>query len=250
MDISINNSRFSENGIIWAIAASILLHVLITVVVPNFDFSIKKKQPRLIKVELQKPTPPIPAPIIEPLPPIDIPEPVKPKPIKKKPVVKPKPIKKEAPAPIEPPEEVAPPPVVEEVIAVQPTINKEPAIVVPEPTPEPIEPPPPPPPSKVDRDNALSAYSSKLGRAIAKYKSYPKLAQRRGWQGTVLLAIKVDNNGNVLSATVSKSSGHATLDKSALKMVKKASPFPAPPSILQGDSFTISVPVVFKLKNG
>lgn len=250
MDISINNLRFSENGIIWAIAASILLHVLVTVVVPSFDFSIEKKQPRLIKVELQQPTPPAPTPIIEPLPPIDIPEPVKPKPIKKKPVVKPKPIKKEAPAPIEPPEEITPPPIIEDVIAVQPTISKEPAIVVPEKTPEPVEPPPPPLPSQADRDNALSAYSSKLGRAIAKHKSYPKLAQRRGWQGTVLLAIKVDRGGNVLSATVSKSSGHGSLDKSALKMVKKASPFPAPPSVLEGDSFTISVPVVFKLADG
>ncbi|KAG1647897.1 Molybdopterin molybdenumtransferase [Nymphon striatum] len=213
---------------------------------------VDKKPRQLIEIELQKPTPP--APVVEPLPAIDIPEPVKPKPPKpvKKKVkpIKPKPIKKkEAPLPIEPPAEITPPPVVEEVIAIEPTSQKAPEIVVPEPTPAPIE-PPPPQPSQADRDNALNAYSNQLGRAIAKHKSYPKLAQRRGWQGTVLLNIKVDGNGNVLSAVVSKSSGHNSLDKRALKMVEKASPFPAPPTLLQGDSFNISVPVVFKLTDG
>ncbi len=227
-----------------------LLHTLIAVVVPNFNFSPSVKKPQLIKVELQKPAPP--APVIEELPPINIPEPPKPKPpepVKKKvkPVVKPKPIKKEAPAPIEPPVEITPPPVVEEVIAVQPTVESTPEVVVPEPDPIPVEPPPPPPPSEAEKSNALNAYSNQLGRAIAKHKSYPKIAQRRGWQGTVLLDITVDGNGHVLSAVVNKSSGHESLDKQALKMVKKASPFPTPPSVLQGGNFTLSVPVAFKL---
>ncbi|MFW5432005.1 MAG: energy transducer TonB [Methylophilaceae bacterium] len=240
MDISINNSHFSENGIIWAITASILLHTLIAVVVPNFDFSNASKQRQVIKVELQKSTPPAPVPVVEPLPPIDIPEPPKPK--------LPKPIKKEAPTPIEPPAEITPPPMVEEVIAVQPSVESTPEVIVPEP--EPVEPPPPPQPSLADKELALSAYGSQLGHAIAKHKSYPKLAQRRGWQGAVLLDLKVDSNGNVLSAVVSKSSGHDVLDRRALEMVKKASPFPAPPAALQGSSFNISVPVVFKLADG
>jgi len=233
-----------------------LLHMLFAVVVPNFDFSSPLKKPQLIKVELQKPTPP---PAVEELPPIEIPEPPKPKPpepvkkpkpIKKKvkPVVKPKPIKKEVVVPIEPPVE-PPPPVVEEVIAVAPTVDSTAEVVVPVLDPVPVEPPPPPPPTVAQRSNALDAYSSQLGRAIAKHKSYPKIAQRRGWQGTVLLDIKVDSSGNVLSAVVSKSSGHKSLDKQALKMVKKASPFPTPPAILQGGSFNISVPVAFKLAN-
>jgi len=35
-----------------------------------------------------------------------------------------------------------------------------------------------------------------------------------------------------------------------LEMVEKGSPFPAPPKILQGRIFNISVPVAFKLSNG
>lgn len=249
MDISINNARINESTLIWAITASILLHVLVFIVVPNFNFSRKKETPPVFKVELQQPTPPAPVPIAEPLPPVDIPEPPKPEPIKKKPkpMIQPTPIKQEAPTPVEQPE-VTPPPVVENIIAVEPIAETKPTVVVP--PPQPIEPPPPPEPSQADIDNALSLYGSQLGRAIAKHKSYPKIAERRGWEGTTLLDLKIDSSGNVLSATVRDSSGYDALDNRALEMVKKASPFPAPPKELQGRTFNISVPVTFKLANG
>lgn len=234
-----------------------LLHALIVMTVPNFNFPNKLKQQQLIQVELLKPAPLLPTPVIEPLPTTNIPKPPKPKPVKKapKPVTKPKPVEKKAPIPVKTPAEV--PPVEQEIIAAQPTVESIAEILAPTPTepaeaeqtPETIKPPPPPQPNQADRDQALNAYSSRLGRAIAKYKSYPKLAQRRGWQGTVLLDIKVDSQGNVLSAVVNQSSGHSALDKRALKMVEKASPFPAPPIILKGESLNISVPVIFKLAN-
>lgn len=250
MDTTINSNKFDGNGIIWAVIASMLLHIFLVIFIPNFNFSPPDEKRQVLKVELQQPTPPAPpAPIVEPLPPIDIPEPPKPEPVKKKPkpVIKPKPIKKEAPAPIEEPEYV-PPPVVENVIAVQPSVEKTPEVVIPQPAP--VEPPPPQEPSQADIDNALSAYGNILGRAIAKHKSYPKIAQRRGWEGTTLLDLKLDSDGNVLSAIVRESSGYDALDNQALKMVEKAAPFPAPPKALQGRSFNITVPVSFKLANG
>jgi periplasmic protein TonB len=251
LDTSIHNNQFDGNGIVWAVTASILLHVLIVIVVPNFDFSKKEEERQVLKIELQQPTPPAPVqPVAEPLPPIEIPEPPKPKPIEKKPdpIIKPKPIKKEAPAPIEEPEPT-PAPMVEEVIAVQPSLESVPEIVIPQPPP-PLEPPPPAQPSQADIDNALDRYGSLLGRSIAKHKSYPKIAERRGWQGTTLLDLKIDSNGHVLSVAIRESSGYETLDTQALKMVEKASPFPAPPDVLQGRSFNITVPVSFKLANG
>jgi len=247
LDTSINNIRFSETGIIWGIAASILLHILIMVVVPTLKFSEDIKPRQTLKIELQKPM--SPAPIIEPSAPIDTPEPTKPNLVKKKikPIVKPKPIKKEALAPVETPQEITQPP----VIAVQPTAEKSPAIIVPEPPPVLIEPPPPPPqPSQADKDSAKNAYSNKLGRAFAKHKYYPKMAERRGQQGTVVVTIEMDGKGNVLSVFVSKSSGYASLDKSALRVVKKASPLPRPPAVLLGDTITITVPLGYKLEGG
>ena len=220
-----------------------LLHALVVVVVPSFGFSSEPNKPQVLKIELQQPAPAAPA--AEPLTPIDIPEP--PKLIKKKPkpVVKPKPIKKQAPMPVEQPE-VTP----QDIIAVQSTVEEVAEVIVP-PTPVELPPPPPPPaPSQADINSAKDAYGRLLGSAIAKHKSYPKIAQRRGWQGTALLDLKIDSDGNVISANVRESSGREALDKRALAMVKKASPFPAPPKALQGRSFNITVPVSFKLANG
>jgi protein TonB len=105
-----------------------------------------------------------------------------------------------------------------------------------------------PEPVQADIDNALGEYGGMLGRAIAKHKSYPKIAQMRGWEGEVILDLKIDENGNVLSAKVRESSGHEALDNQALEMVRKASPFPAPPDALRSHTFNISVPVSFKLE--
>ena len=224
-----------------------LLHTLVAVVVPSFGFSSEPNKPQVLKIELQQPAPAAPA--AEPLRPIDTHEP--PKPIKKKPkpVVKPKPIKKQAPMPVEQPE-VTP----QDIIAVQPTVGEVAEVIVP-PTPVELSPPPPPPPpppapSQADIISAKDAYGRLLGSAIAKHKSYPKIAQRRGWQGTALLDLKIDSDGNVISANVRESSGRGALDNRALAMVKKASPFPAPPKALQGRSFNITIPVSFKLANG
>lgn len=240
MELTIKNSSVNESTLIWAIIASILLHVLFAVVVPNFKFDAIKKIPDILSVELQKPTPP--APVV-------VPEPPKPEPVKQaesKPVAKPITKKVEAPSPIK--QEVTPPPAVVDtpphVIAVEPKVDNTPHEIVSVP---PIE-TPKPEPIQADVDNALGEYGSLLGRAIAKHKQYPRIAQMRGWQGDVLLDLKIDGSGNVLSAKVRESSGHEALDNQALEMVRKASPFPAPPEALRSRSFNITVPVSFKLE--
>ena len=60
---------------------------------------------------------------------------------------------------------------------------------------------------------------------------------------------ELDGSGNVLSANVKEGSGFEALDKQALEMVRKASPFPAPPEALRERSFNITVPVSFKLES-
>ncbi|WP_187426695.1 energy transducer TonB [Geothermobacter ehrlichii] len=49
---------------------------------------------------------------------------------------------------------------------------------------------------------------------------YPSLARRRGWEGTVLVRIRVETSGRVGEASLVHSSGHRILDRSALKQVR------------------------------
>lgn len=251
MDITIKNSNshssFSENALILAVICSILLHILLAVVLPNFKLDITEKKPQPLTVEIMQPTPPAPVALPEP---VVEPEPIKPEPIKKpKPITEPiKPVKQKSPEPTPikefKPEPAEPPP--PNIIAATPKVDAPPVVTVPAP---PLEPPKKVEPSDADINDAKTQYGSTLGRAIAKHKSYPKIAQMRGWQGECLLDLKIDSSGNVLSANVKESSGHESLDNQALEMVRKASPFPAPPEALRGRSFNITVPVSFKLEN-
>lgn len=243
MDIAIKNSSISENTLIWAIICSILLHILLFVVIPNFKFDAINKIPDTLTVEILQPKPPEPVVIPEPPKPVEpikpAPEPIKPLP-KKEFKPEPKPVEtRPEPVQAEPP----PPPA---VITAAPKVDAPPVITVP--------PPPPEPPKKIepnedDINAALNQYGGALGRAIAKHKQYPKIAQMRGWQGDCLLDLKIDSSGTVLSASVKESSGHEALDNQALDMVRKAAPFPTPPDALRGRSFNITVPVSFKLEN-
>ncbi len=51
--------------------------------------------------------------------------------------------------------------------------------------------------------------------------AYPRMARRRGLEGTVTLAVTVLKDGSVDKVRLHKSSGHTLLDKSALKTVKR-----------------------------
>ncbi len=80
-------------------------------------------------------------------------------------------------------------------------------------------------------DEAESAESGSLGpQAILQAEplvsfnrppDYPKLARRRGWQGTVVLEVDVDRDGRVQAVRVQAGSSHSLLDREAMEAVRK-----------------------------
>ncbi len=250
LDAAINNANISNSTLIWAIVCSILLHALLAMALPNFKIEVTKNKPIELTIELIQPKAPETVAVVEP---VQAPEPPKPEVIEPKPIkkIKPKELPKPVTEPIQKPSPIteaepvtAPAEPTPNVIAVAPKVDSVPIAVVAAPVKEVVK---PVEINQFDIDNALGEYGNLLGRAIAKHKSYPRIAQMRGHQGDVLLDIKLDGSGNVLSAQVKEGSGYDSLDKQALEMVRKASPFPAPPEALRSRSFNITVPVSFKL---
>jgi len=134
-----------------------------------------------------------------------------------------------------------------EVIAVAPKPNAAPPVQT-VPAPAPVKQEPQPVINQVDFEDARNKYGNSLWGAISKYKKYPKIAAMRNWQGEAIVELELDGNGKLKSKKIIQSSGHEVLDKQALEMVEKALPFPAPPDVLRGNNFTITVPVPFKLE--
>jgi periplasmic protein TonB len=206
-----------------AIGVSIVIHITMMVGLPEFNRPLLI--PEVMNVTI------LSSPIQQPIEKIEKPEPIKPEPLKK----------------VEPIQKIQ-----KKII---PIIDKN-ATTVAEPMPKEVAAPPPTEViSKISNvvpqeqvTEYIESYSSLLANAIAKYKQYPKIAQMRGWQGTVIADLEIDSKGSVISTKIKKSSTYEVLDNEALEMIRKASPFPAPPESLRGKNFNVLVPISFKLE--
>jgi protein TonB len=94
----------------------------------------------------------------------------------------------------------------------------------------------------------IESYSARLTKAIAKQKKYPRIAQMRGWQGEIIIDLKIDGQGNLIRAKIKQGSKFKILDTEGMNMVKRASPFPKPPIKLESKIFNVIVPISFKLQ--
>jgi len=91
-------------------------------------------------------------------------------------------------------------------------------------------------------------YINQVVRHATKFQKYPTSAARRGQQGSVRLSITVDRSGYVVGVQTIEESRYRSLNKEALSLVKKASPFPEVPAGVGGDTYTFSLPVIFRLE--
>ncbi len=64
-------------------------------------------------------------------------------------------------------------------------------------------------------------------------KHYPKEARRKGWEGRVVLKLTIADDGAVSSVEIHTSSGYASLDRAALKMMRAARYTHGPAELLQ-----------------
>ena len=76
---------------------------------------------------------------------------------------------------------------------------------------------------------------------------YPLLARRRGYQGTVLLEVLVAKDGTVASVRLVESSGAETLDRAAIKGVRKWTFHPGKRGS-EAVEMWVKVPIRFRLK--
>lgn len=76
---------------------------------------------------------------------------------------------------------------------------------------------------------------------------YPRLAQRRQYQGTVVLQALVDIQGRVVRVDLIQSSGYAILDRSARESVRKWRFAPATRNGVAVEK-TVEFPVVFRIE--
>lgn len=96
------------------------------------------------------------------------------------------------------------------------------------------------------RSSTDSNYLGLVAAHLAKHKRFPPEASATGSVGITTITFVIDGQGHFVTAQLTQSSGIPSLDTETQEMVRRASPFPAPPS---GQATSFTVPVNFSLKN-
>lgn len=91
------------------------------------------------------------------------------------------------------------------------------------------------------------AYARTLQQHMSRFKHYPRIARRRGWQGQPVVRFSLDREGALLRVELETSSGHKILDQAALDTVKKSVPFPKIPEGMESSTLSFKLPVQFVL---
>lgn len=88
----------------------------------------------------------------------------------------------------------------------------------------------------------VKAHFADIRNAIITKLSYPRLARRMGWTGTVKVSFVVDEDGGVSNVKVLMTSGFEVLDNNAVETVKQCAPYPKPPR-----SAEMIMPITYRL---
>lgn len=100
----------------------------------------------------------------------------------------------------------------------------------------------------IDKD-LLARYRLQLISAARRYKRYPRAALDNQWEGATEVAMVIGDNGRIREVTISKSSGHAVLDRQAIDMFRKAKPLVPIPTGLRGREFRVTLKAIYSLRD-
>lgn len=95
----------------------------------------------------------------------------------------------------------------------------------------------------VSRSRIIAQIKNKLNKSFY----YPRLAQRKNWQGKVTLAFIVNTSGKISHIKITHSSGFSVLDNAALTAMSKIKYLT---SISLNKEINIQLPVIYKLFEG
>jgi len=101
-----------------------------------------------------------------------------------------------------------------------------------------------------EQTRAITEWQKAVVLRIAKAKAYPPAARSRGIEGEVQVKFTLDRYGAIVARSVQVSSGAAVLDNAALQVFDDLGKLPTPPGHLQGDSFTLIIPLNYRIRKG
>ncbi len=91
-------------------------------------------------------------------------------------------------------------------------------------------------------------YMQTLQVWLERHQRYPRRARRKQQEGTAIVRIVVDRDGEITSYELIQSTGYRLLDKEVREMIERASPLPAIPTEMTHSRLEIKIPIAFSLR--
>ena len=101
---------------------------------------------------------------------------------------------------------------------------------------------------KNNTKQSKSDYIEYVKRTLDRNKTYPERALRYEEEGNVMITFQILKTGALTELRIKSSSGFPILDRQAMQIVKKSSPFKNFPPNFTENLLTIEVPMEFKLR--
>ncbi len=98
------------------------------------------------------------------------------------------------------------------------------------------------PESKVS-PTQMTLILAELNERLQQEHSYPRMARRRGWEGQVVVFVRLDSKGFHEELRIQQSSGRDILDEAALKLVEGVLPVETP----LNQSVSLEIPITYRL---
>ena len=96
-------------------------------------------------------------------------------------------------------------------------------------------------------DDAVQAYLGLVFQKLESHKRYPKMAERRGLDGRVVLRFTVRWDGEVLHPEVVEVAGHESFRKAALQALSRVGLLPNFPDEIRRRELLVEIPITYRL---
>lgn len=93
----------------------------------------------------------------------------------------------------------------------------------------------------------IGSYSMIIRNHIAENLVYPVQARESGYEGTVVLRLRISSDGKLLEVRVKESSGYKAFDDNALSVARATKSYPPFPATSGQKEVSLDVPVVYQL---
>ena len=102
-------------------------------------------------------------------------------------------------------------------------------------------------PRRAAETHIAERLQAQLLERLAEQLRYPPLARARGWEGVVLMQLRLEANGDISRLRVLESSGYPLLDRAASQGLQRVARLPQAIAWLQGEAFELILPVQYRL---